>query len=112
MLVMILLTAAFLLWLGYCFLVIYPAYRQAAWYAGLTSTGCLIPLGATLLLTFIVGGSAYGMLPAWIALGALCFHHLREAKKEHERRTAPVLDQDDMVSDPFAFGGDSHAHPF
>ena len=112
MLVMILLAAAFLLWLGYCFLVIYPAYRRAAWHAGLTSTGCLTVLGATFLLTFIVGGSAYWMLPAWIALGVLCFHHLREAKKEHERRTAPVLDQDDMVSDPFAFSEDSHTHPF
>ena len=32
MLVMILLAAAFLLWLGYCFLVIYPAYRRATEY--------------------------------------------------------------------------------
>lgn len=86
----IVLAAAVGTWLVVCVLI-YKAFKDAAWLAAPTAASCLFLLGTTVAGSVLVR-EAFFLSPVWLAVFLLAAIHLYRARKEMSAR------EDDEVS--------------
>ena len=100
---------AVVVWMIVC-LVIYRAFRHAAWLAASKAASCLFLTGATMAASLFVLESLW-LVPLWVGLAVLAAVHLHEASQKSvvgvERRLKIKLEPGAQGSAPQAAGDTS-----